>query len=288
MKRCLTIFAALIPLLFLAQPAHALKAIVAMIAGGKVQVIGIGAGKKQPIYWEGTPVTTSDKFGAFYFSTTDLPIDCVGDLSDGVSTIPVVVFGCKTEQVVGGGVSQTGQTTSYDENTPQCDDGALKEGVPLPSPRFTNNNDGTITDNLTKLIWLKNANCPKSTTGVVWQTALDLVAELNSLGTMNGNDCGDTSAAGPTHQTDWRLPNVRELQSLVDYAYHNPAISNSAGNGQGSSSDPFDNFEALSYWSSTTDAEYSDEAWDVNFDHGIVNWFGKTLPDLVTAVRGGP
>jgi len=138
MKRCLTIFAAFILLVFVAPPAHALKAIVATIALGEVQVIGIQAKKNTNITWEGnnpdTVVTKSNKLGQFHFSTADLPIDCVGQLSDGVNTIDVVVFGCTTEQVIsGGGVSATGQTTSYAAG----DDGALQKGVALPNPRFT-------------------------------------------------------------------------------------------------------------------------------------------------------
>jgi hypothetical protein len=52
-------------------------------------------------------------------------------------------------------VPKTGQKTSY----PPGDDGDLAKGVAWPNPRFTDNGDGTITDNLTGLIWLKNANC---------------------------------------------------------------------------------------------------------------------------------
>ena len=52
-------------------------------------------------------------------------------------------------------VPKTGQTTSYTTG----DDGDLEMGVPWPSPRFTDKGDGTVTDNLTGLIWLKDANC---------------------------------------------------------------------------------------------------------------------------------
>ena len=48
-------------------------------------------------------------------------------------------------------VPQTGQTVSYYAG----DDGALEMGVPLPEPRFTDNGDGTVTDNLTKLVITK-------------------------------------------------------------------------------------------------------------------------------------
>ena len=56
-------------------------------------------------------------------------------------------------------VAQTGQTTIYISG----DDGALQKGVDWPIPRFTDNGKGNIRDNLTKLIWLKNANCPGDT-----------------------------------------------------------------------------------------------------------------------------
>jgi hypothetical protein len=59
----------------------------------------------------------------------------------------------------------TGQTSSYGTN----DDGALQNGVTWPSPRFRDNCNGTVTDNLTGLIWLKNANC----FGVQWTAALE-------------------------------------------------------------------------------------------------------------------
>ncbi len=184
-------------------------------------------------------------------------------------------------------VPQTGQVISYDANTPKRDDGALQKGVEIPTPRFTDKGNGTIKDNLTGLIWLKNANCPG--TRRLWQTALDDVASLNTSGEMNGNDCGDRSKWG-SHQTDWRLPNVRELFSLVDFAFSIPAISNAAGTGQGSGSDPFSNFQISSfYWSSTTyELNPAAYAWFVDFGVGVVVPNDKTFYTYyVLAVRGG-
>jgi hypothetical protein len=152
-------------------------------------------------------------------------------------------------------VPQTGQVLCYDSDglpAIPCpgtgQDGALQKGVELPTPRFTDNGNGTIKDKLTGLIWLKNANCPGGSRN--WQTALNDVASLNAAGTMNGNNCGDTSKGG-SHRTDWRLPNIRELFSLVDFAFSDPAISNAAGTGQGGANDPFTALQFF-YWSSTT------------------------------------
>ena len=68
-------------------------------------------------------------------------------------------------------VAATGQTISYATG----DDGALKRGVAWPEARFTDNLDGSITDNVTGLVWLKNAGCFAP---AVWAAAL---ADANQL-----------------------------------------------------------------------------------------------------------
>ena len=100
---------------------------------------------------------------------------------------------------------KTGQITSYAEG----DDGNLQKDVNWPSPRFTVAGD-CVTDNLTGLMWAKNANLANGTK--TWQVALDYAASLNSGGGLGG--C-----------TDWRLPNLNELRSLINagetpYALH--------------------------------------------------------------------
>ena len=98
-------------------------------------------------------------------------------------------------------VAKTGQTTL----SATGDDGDLEKGVAWPSPRFTDNGNGTVTDNLTGLIWLKNANADGVKT---WANALSY---CNSLASGLAG-LSDGSVAG-----DWRLPNVKELHSLIDY-----------------------------------------------------------------------
>src|SRR5437867_7563022 len=182
-------------------------------------------------------------------------------------------------------VPQTGQTTSYDSNSPPSDDGALQAGVTLPTPRFADQGNGTIRDNLTGLIRLKKADCAFA--GRTWQQSLDDVVSLNATGTMNGNDCGDKSNHG-THQTDWRLPNIREFQSLIHYGFFQPALSNPAGTAQAQCFPPNGidcpfSFSVptlgLSYWSSTTRFAVPVDAWSVELTDGLLR-FGplKTEP----------
>jgi hypothetical protein len=178
-------------------------------------------------------------------------------------------------------VPQTGQTTCWnsdgsDGNEIACagtgQDGDIRAGVEWPSPRFTDNMDGTITDNLTGLIWLKDANCPDDTR--TWEQALADVAELNSSGTMNENECVNYSGTF----TDWRLPNIRELTSLVDYEIGlDPAIP---------SPNPFMRFQSDAYWSSTTSV-FPSNALFVIFDSGAVDFQNKADPGFVVPVRGG-
>jgi len=223
-------------------------------------------------------------------------------LKIGVTAVLIVLWAGAVSAAQVAPVPQTGiLVLSHDANEPPRDDGALLKGVTLPTPRFTDNLNGTITDNLTRLIWLKNANCPVF--GRTWQDALDDVAQLNTSGTMNANDCGDTSGKRGSHQTDWRLPNIRELFSLVDFSFWHPALSNAAGTGHATTpGDPFSNFENPStfpyepiYWSSTNrDPSSGNYAWYVNFVDGNVHFnanavlnIGKLNTYFVIAVRGG-
>jgi hypothetical protein len=150
---------------------------------------------------------------------------------------------------------------------------------------IANNGNGTVTDNLTGLIWLKNANCPNSTK--TWNNAVVYAAVLYDGCTHCGgdnNDCGlsDGSSAG-----DWRLPNVKELQSLIHYGVHSPALPNTAGTGQWSEGDPFTNVQSY-YWSSTTYASNTTYARYVNMHDGNVLASGKSsYGRYVWPVRGG-
>ena len=168
-------------------------------------------------------------------------------------------------------IPKTGQTIDYSTG----DDGDLKMGVTWPDPRFTDNGDGTVTDKLTGLIWLKSAGCTAFFSGDVagenFRTWVDALTAANSL---SGGYCGltDGSISG-----DWRLPNKRELDSLIDFSRWNPALP---------SGHPFIGVQSSYYWSSTTYAYYTDGAWFVGMGYGGVGNYYKGYDLYVWPVRG--
>jgi hypothetical protein len=179
-------------------------------------------------------------------------------------------------------VARTGQTTCYDDNGPIIDcagtgqDGEIQAGVAWPSPRFTDRGDGTVSDNLTGLLWLKNANLMVSRNPtfdadgtindgkVTWQHALDYVTKLNNESYL-------------TH-TDWRLPNKIELRSLADYSRSNMALPDT---------NPFTNVNSSFYWSSTSSSVGAFRAWSVYFYYGAVSTEAKSDYGYVWPVRSG-
>lgn len=121
---------------------------------------------------------------------------------------------------------------------------------------FIDNNDGTITDNATGLMWQQN----DSETGLNWEEALNWVAQKNTENYLGYND--------------WRLPNAKELQSIVDYT-RSPATTNSAAidplftcsiitDEGGEDNYPF-------YWTGTTHANMQ------NGSYGAYLCFGEAL-----------
>jgi hypothetical protein len=172
-----------------------------------------------------------------------------------------------------GPVQTTGQWQCWgvDGGTIDCagtgQDGEYQAGVSV-SPRFEDRGNGTVRDKLTGLLWLKEANC----FGVLsWHEALDAANELAY------GSCGltDSSAMGA-----WRIPNVRELHSLIDYGQFNPALP----------ANPFswesDYCSSGSYWSSTT-GNLVPKAWIVDIHFGTVNMEEKSLDACVWPVRDG-
>ena len=194
---------------------------------------------------------------------------------DGFYVIQVIKKSPPVVVIVNAGVPKTGQTATYGTN----DDGALKKGVASPTPRFTDNNNGTVTDNLTKLIWMKNASI--FTGPRTWADAMSTAEALkhDTFGLTDGSQPGD-----------WRLPNVRELLSLVNYGWSGPALPNTLGTGRWAEGNPFQGVYGSLYWSSTTwcPPDTPNYAWYVNLFDGRADSWLKSNYCYVWCVRGGP
>jgi len=98
-----------------------------------------------------------------------------------------------------------------------------------------------------------------------WQQALDYIMTLNRQNYLGHHD--------------WRLPNVKELESLVTKQPNLVAWLNSKG---------FDGVQQDYYWTSSTYASYTSCAWRVGMHSGIVASHGKAHGSYVWPVRGGP
>lgn len=170
-------------------------------------------------------------------------------------------------------VPATGQTSTEPiDPAPAGSDGVLEKGTPWPSPRFTDNFDGTVKDNLTGLIWLEQANYNNvsGATGTAnWADADAFCAALST------SECGlsDGSADG-----DWRLPSIEELQTLIDFSQSNPALP---------SGHLFAGVQSDGYWSSSSYAGFPSFAWLVYLNHGNVDAVADSTTKYVWPVRGG-
>lgn len=156
------------------------------------------------------------------------------------------------------------------------EDGATRHGVAWPAPRFTDLGDGTVRDNLTGLVWLRNAN-PFGTR--TWTQALRSCAGLShgSAGLTDGSSTGD-----------WRLPTVRELRSLLCLGYYLPALSDAAGTGQWTEGSAFTAVQSDLYWTSTSSEFGGDgSAWHVNLYVGSIGMSAASTSRFVWPVRNG-
>jgi len=151
----------------------------------------------------------------------------------------------------------TGQRNCFDEAgaSVECSgsgqDGENQSGFGWPQPRFADHGESVV-DHLTGLHWYRNANltgCP-----VNWVQALNIVAEINQQDKIR----------------HWRLPNINELESLVDCAHSEPALSRPL---------LFDNIQDV-YWSSTTSMYEPDWAWALYLDRGAVGVGQKKITDF--------
>ncbi len=169
---------------------------------------------------------------------------------------------------------RTGQTLCYDSanNTIACtDDNALKsdgyyvsQGLGFARSFDRNTTTGgqeTVKDNVTKLIWQDDSSASSVT--ATWENANNITCQSLNTSTFGG-------------YTDWRLPTIEELYTITNKGTHSPAKFST-----------FNNFASGFYWSSTTYAGNSGNAWYVDFDSGSDDADDKTNSGYVRCVRAG-
>jgi len=195
------------------------------------------------------PIFTGTPQNSAYWTSTD----CKGYPYDasGVSVAWIVYFN-------GGSVNGSGKTSSV--ANVRCVRGGL------PPSSFTNNGNGTVTDAKTGFAWEQG-----EPGYMVWPDALSY--------------CENLELPSGSGQSDWRLPNIKELESITDDTIFDPdnhpiAIDTKA----------FPNANASNYWSSTSLAGDPYSAWGVNFSYGYVGPSyapSKYGGGYVRCVRGG-
>jgi len=164
------------------------------------------------------------------------------------------------------GYMQTGQITCHDMTGREVPcpgtghDGELRRGLPWPVPRFETRGD-IVLDRLTGLEWARNANLAEFP--LFWQEALDYVSSMNQ---QEAFGC-----------RDWRLPNRRELRSLMSYQTMKPPLP--VGH-------PFHNVFPSWYWTSTTAAVNRSFAWYIHMEGARMFYGHKQESHLCWPVRG--
>jgi len=171
------------------------------------------------------------------------------------------------QNIITRGVTKTGQTTSYQA----CDDGDHEAGWWIRRPSASNRTrlitriiggDDIILDRATGLMWADDGNAAGCNNGAT-------INWTNGIAYANGLMFAGFS--------DWRMPNIKELVSIVNYGRGDPAIY----------IPPFSNTALWYYWSSTTAALGIVLAASVDFRGGAFTGQLKTELNYLRCVRKG-
>lgn len=156
--------------------------------------------------------------------------------------------------------------------------------------------NGTVTDNRTGLVWLKDATCYEE---LSWHEAMEVVAGFSDIpdgSAVSGDDCGLSDGSSPG---EWRLPSIAEWEVMVAHGLGlgcDPSITDDQGDGcwattlecflQGRNCS-FEDVQSSAYWSSSTDSFSPTRAWEMLLNGGSVGNSFKTGSNYVWPVRGG-
>ena len=182
----------------------------------------------------------------------------------------------------------TGQTASYtdtygeDHDYTSANSAVCDRAASGTDASFTDNGDGTIIDNCTNLMWkkcsegLSGATCGTgSASTMTWENAL---AQCETVALCNDDTFavdGDCSENEGVKYNDWRLPNINELLSIVNYSTASPSINTTY----------FPNTMSGYYYSSTNRFSNSLYAWGFTFSSSYTNYIGKSVSSYVRCVR---
>jgi hypothetical protein len=213
--------------------------------------------------------------------------------------VPMALTRHKDGRCPAGKFPASGQTTAYqadindgtsDNFVDIPDDGTLEAGATL---RYRDNGDGTITDRNTRLTWEKKSDdggLHDKDNSYTWSGGLGATVSGDTVWDWL-EDVNTENGVGFAGHDDWRIPNVKELQSIVNYEipFPGPAVSTAFDTAcsEGCTVETCSCTASFGYFSSTTDALVTTLAWFVGFSLGNVDRNEKTAPLHVRAVRGG-
>ena len=142
--------------------------------------------------------------------------------------------------------------------------------------RWRDNNDGTVTDLTTGLVWMKNASCTDALASVTFSNGqLNWLDAVTWSSVMKSGSCGLTDGS---EEGDWHLPTKNELARITQ---GDEAVSSDEMRA-------FTGVQASYYWSSTSIADATTGAWVVGLSGGSVGYVDKPFGnDHVWPVRAG-
>jgi hypothetical protein len=242
-------------------------------------LVVLGPGVVMGWHFDGTRLRAEAGVGDALAPCQDIDADGQSNLTDAVYLLSWLFRGgpepgCPATKSQPVRLAHTGQTQCHDASGEEipCDSAtcpgqdAAHAGGCASEGRFVDNGDGTVTDNCTGLMWQKDT---ADTNGDGQRTSSDIVGWCRAL-----EHSENLSFAG---HDDWRLPNVRELQSIVDYGRVYPKIDDRVFGRESIQ---------LNYWSSSSSAGSPHLAWQVLFNGGHFVTFTKDTAAAVRAVRG--